>query len=63
MLDKQKGEFVFECDMCGNTLETGTSNFEAARNLLRRERWVAYKSNDDWKHLCDACKLNWEGTA
>lgn len=56
MLDRQKGEIIFECDGCGGTLGTETGNFDSARNLLRRERWRAVKVGDVWQHNCPACK-------
>ena len=57
MMDQQKGDFVFCCDVCGTTLQTGTGNFEAARNRLRREGWKPVKARaDEWQHYCDACQ-------
>lgn len=56
MLDNQKGCIVFECDNCGNVLETGARNFEAARNCLRRQGWHPYKEGNEWKHSCDDCE-------
>lgn len=53
-----RGDIVFECDGCHAMLETGTSNFEAARNLLRRQRWKPRRKSakDDWLHCCPDCK-------
>lgn len=55
MLDRQKGDIIFECDGCGATLGSETGNFDSARNLLRRERWRAVKAGDVWQHYCQAC--------
>jgi len=55
-MDKQKGDIEFCCDVCGQVLQTKTSNFEAARNLLRRERWTAIKIDEEWEHRCGECK-------
>jgi uncharacterized protein (DUF983 family) len=55
MLDRQHGDVVFECDACGTTLETETSDFGSARNLLRREGWRARKLGDGWMHFCPKC--------
>lgn len=55
MLDRQKGDIVFECDACSEVLETSTSNFESALSVLRRSGWKAHKSGEEWKHLCHAC--------
>lgn len=56
MLDRQHGDVIFECDGgCGEVLETGTSNFDAARNALRRENWKTRKIGEEWTHLCPGC--------
>jgi hypothetical protein len=55
MMDVQKGDFVVECDGCGEVLETGTSNFEAARSVMRREGWKPTKIGDVWTHACPGC--------
>lgn len=45
MLDRQKGDIIFECDGCGATLGSETGNFElgaepaAPRTLARSEGW------------------------
>jgi hypothetical protein len=56
MLDRQKGNVVFQCDECGAVLDTNTSDFASARNLLKRERWVTEKDGDVWEHFCPDCK-------
>ena len=57
------GDIVFQCDAgrCRETLETNTSNFEAARNLLRRAGWAPRRRSNgygdaEWAHLCASCK-------
>jgi Fe2+ or Zn2+ uptake regulation protein len=55
MLDQQKGDFFFQCDDCGEVLETKTSNFDAARNVLKREGWRAIKVGEAWEHRCPQC--------
>jgi len=56
-MDKQKGDFVFECDGCGETLVTHTSNFDAARNMLRLAGWQPRKNTttQEWEHYCSSC--------
>jgi hypothetical protein len=53
------GDFVFQCDepRCRETLATNTSNFEGARNALRRAAWKPYRmpGADDWRHRCNVC--------
>jgi hypothetical protein len=55
MLDRQHGNIVFECDGCGDILDTETSNFNAARNMLKRDGWRAIKIGTDWQHYCTGC--------
>lgn len=54
---QDRGDHVFQCDVerCGETLETGTSNFEAARNLVRRAGWRPFQRNGRWLHRCAQC--------
>lgn len=56
------GDYVFECDTprCGALLKTDTSNFEAARNLLRRRGWKPFKAagREGWQHRCGDCASN-----
>lgn len=54
-VDRQKGNVVFECDACNETLETKTSNFSAAMNLLHHEGWKARREDGEWVHYCDKC--------
>lgn len=56
MLDRQKGNIIWQCDECNETLDTGTSDFDAAKNLLKRERWAVEKVDDTWEHFCPDCK-------
>lgn len=67
-LTYNRGDIVFQCDACKATLETNTSNFDAAMNVLRRSRWRPVphvdptrrnkitRSSPDWDHHCDQCK-------
>jgi len=57
MLDKQRGKFIFECDVCGDTLDTETSNFNEARQTLENEEWKARKIGSDWVHSCSKCGM------
>ena len=41
MLDRQKGDVVFECDGCGDVLDTGTGDFSSALSAMRRDGWRA----------------------
>lgn len=59
-----RGEVVFECDGCDDTLETGTDEFGEAREELKAERWITRKDEDtdDWVHYCPACAPRQETT-
>lgn len=63
-LTRDHGDIVFQCDTdgCSETLETRTSNWPAARNLLRRAGWQPYPnpkgrahSDSEWNHRCCEC--------
>jgi hypothetical protein len=54
-VDRQKGNIIFECDACNETLETNTSNWDAAMNMLRHGGWKARKEDEEWVHYCDKC--------
>lgn len=55
MLDQQHGNIFFSCDDCGEVLDTKTSSFEAARNMLRRANWRITKVGEEWRHYCVEC--------
>ena len=55
MIDRQRGDVVFECDGCGEVLETATSNFDSALNMMRREGWRAVCAGNVWSHFCASC--------
>jgi hypothetical protein len=57
-LTQDRADFVFECDGkgCHEVLQTSTSNFEAARNHLRRNRWKVRKVGEEWRHFCLDCQ-------
>jgi hypothetical protein len=65
-LTQDHGNHVFICDglECRSRLETNTSNFESALNLLRRAGWKAIRignwhatpgAKSDWANLCGQC--------
>lgn len=57
MIDRQKGQYVFECDACGDTLETDTDDFNEANTSRRDFGWLAEKVGRDWLHFCsEGCK-------
>lgn len=56
MIDRQHGEIIFECDDCGDTLETGESEWVDAQAEFRREGWRAQNLSGEWLHLCADCR-------
>lgn len=55
MLARQHGKIVFECDVCGETLETDEREFAEAKAVLDDEGWRARKLGADWMHYCPEC--------
>jgi predicted RNA-binding Zn-ribbon protein involved in translation (DUF1610 family) len=55
MLDRQHGKIIFECDVCGDTLESDTRDFNEALLTLKNESWSARKIGSDWVHSCPEC--------
>jgi hypothetical protein len=55
MLDRQRGKYIFECDSCGEVLETDTTDFNEARRISNDSDWHARKFGDDWQHGCSSC--------
>jgi hypothetical protein len=57
-LTQDRADHVFECDGkgCHRTVETGTSNFEAAQNVMRRNRWKPRLIRGEWFHFCPECQ-------
>jgi Fe2+ or Zn2+ uptake regulation protein len=56
MLDRQKGNFIFECEGCGSILETNTGDWDSALNVLRRNKWKARIYGGEWHHECSECQ-------
>lgn len=58
MLHRQKGQIIFECNECGETLDTGTGDFDAAKAKLDAEEWKASKEPNmaEWDHTCPDCQ-------
>lgn len=55
MLDRIYGQIAFECDACGDVLETGEKEFGEAKAFLDAEGWRARKIGTDWIHRCPEC--------
>lgn len=55
MLDRQHGKIIFECDVCGETLDVDTRDFNKGLRTLNNESWKARKIGADWCHSCPDC--------
>jgi hypothetical protein len=56
MMTREYGDIVFECDGCGDCLETGTDDWEEALSRFREEDWRAFKVGEEWEHHCPDCR-------
>lgn len=56
MIDRQNGKVVFECDLCSDTFEPGTGDFNKAWDAAKEEGWTAKKVGDVFTHSCAACE-------
>lgn len=50
------GKHVWECDACGETLQTDTPDYSEALQHLRDAKWRAQQIGSDWVHACFGCK-------
>ena len=57
MLDRIKGEIVFECDgpKCNEYLETETRDFTEAKEQLNEAGWRTSLDARIWVHTCPTC--------
>jgi hypothetical protein len=55
MLDRQKGDIVFQCDGCFAVLETNQVDWGTPRNIIKKSGWEAQESGEEWVHFCPKC--------
>lgn len=55
MMDRQNGDIIFECDHCGDTLDTETGDFSEAWAQAKSDGWNTRKVGSDWFHSCPGC--------
>lgn len=56
MIYRDKGEFIAECNECGDCFYGGVvDDFHAFIKELKGEGWIANKVDDEWIHLCSEC--------
>lgn len=59
MLDRDTDRtIVFHCDgkRCAEVLETETTDFDGAREILADEDWQTRMINNEWLHVCPICQ-------
>ena len=53
-LHRNHRQISWECDTCGEVLDTETHDFDEAREKLLDEGWSAVHL-DQWEHYCPGC--------
>lgn len=56
MMTRIHGTIHFECDGCGEVLDTDARDFDEARSVLSGNDWRAQKVGDVWLHHCPPCQ-------
>lgn len=53
---KDRGQFVFQCDSCHDTVETECVDFQEAKTVIEKEGWLIRRQrNGAWVHYCKGC--------
>jgi hypothetical protein len=55
-VERVKGELVFTCDECDDTLETGTDEFAEGLQELKDAGWGTGRTGTTWVHRCPTCQ-------
>lgn len=60
MIRKVRGEFVAECNDCGDDYAGGTNDdFRDFVEELKSEDWTIRNEDGEWCHYCPSCKPPW----
>lgn len=55
-LIRSRGNIVFECDGCGDEIDTGEKQFDAALEAFKLDpegqNWLSINTTGDWEHFC-----------
>lgn len=54
-VEREYGNIVFICDECGDDLNTGTKDWEEAKEIAGDEGWVPIPDGNTWIHCCPDC--------
>lgn len=56
-LPRHERPIAWRCDECKGELETNTTCFDDALEILRENDWVSRQNDDgDWEHYCENCR-------
>lgn len=55
MISRDHGDLIFECDTCGETLETHDDEWSIAWNMAKCDGWTSRKQGTGWQHHCGTC--------
>lgn len=54
------GKGVWHCDECPEHIDTGESDFDEGRRILKEKGWRTFKGPDDlWAQACPSCTEAW----
>lgn len=55
-IQREDGEFVAECDLCGDMLYTEVREFYLVPETMKQSGWGITKNRDGtWTHRCPQC--------
>jgi predicted RNA-binding Zn-ribbon protein involved in translation (DUF1610 family) len=56
MIHRIHNQIEFECDDCGELLDTGATEWTDAMRAMKIDGWVSRKNGNQWEHYCEACE-------
>lgn len=56
MIHRSHSMIEFECDDCGEIIETQEAEWQAALKVFKNEGWRSTKNGSQWEHYCDKCE-------
>ncbi len=52
---RDHNDIIFECDACGDTLETHDDDWNFAWRIAKDAGWRSRKIGNEWAHSCPTC--------
>jgi hypothetical protein len=56
MMKRLGSDYLFECDECGDVLETGEADFDDAISFMKQMEWCSRRDGKIWQHRCMGCE-------